>query len=124
MTSTFGAPLGGTIRGGQYGMDVSARFSIRPPKGAGGLGRDLPSMVVVALGAPGAPVVCWALAEAKPRTVSTTIAIRNVLVFIVTFSIAHAAQAIEPRVFGRGQAIRRRLGALGDHLGKGMGAIR
>src|SRR5262245_55869348 len=90
MTSTFGAPLGGTIRGGQYGMESSARFSIRPPNGAGGVGSDLPLIVVVALGAPGTPGVCWALAAVRPRTISTTRAMSNVLVFIITFSMLQA----------------------------------
>jgi len=34
---------------------------ISPPNGCGAGGRYLPSIVVVALGEPGVPVICWAL---------------------------------------------------------------
>jgi hypothetical protein len=64
MSSTFGAPLGGMIRGGQYGLESWARMLIMPSNGAGGFGRYLPSTVVVASGEPGTPVVCWAKAGA------------------------------------------------------------
>jgi hypothetical protein len=40
---------------------------IVPPNGAGGGGRYLPSIVVVALGEPGVPVVCWAKVEPAVR---------------------------------------------------------
>ena len=39
---------------------------IVPPNGAGGGGICRPSMVVVALGAPGVPVICWAAAGMMP----------------------------------------------------------
>src|SRR5208282_3298331 len=60
MSSTFGAPLGGTTVIGQYGFESLAFSLITPPNGAGGGGSCLPSMVVVALGEPGTPVICCA----------------------------------------------------------------
>ena len=64
----MGAPLGGTTVGGQYGLESLASRLIVPPNGAGGGGRYFPSMVVVALGEPGVPVVCWAPAGTQART--------------------------------------------------------
>ena len=46
---------------GQYGVESLAVSLMTPPNGAGGAGSWLPGMVVVALGEPGTPVVCWAL---------------------------------------------------------------
>src|SRR5262249_31135224 len=60
--STLGAPLGGTTCGGQYGFYWLACRLMTPPNFGGGGGRYFPSMVVVALGEPGAPVVCCARA--------------------------------------------------------------
>ena len=60
MSSTLGAPLGGTTRGGQYGLESLALSLITPPNGSGGGGSCFPSMVTVALGEPGVPVICWA----------------------------------------------------------------
>src|SRR5215471_14319982 len=56
----LGAPFGGTTCGGQYGFDWLACRLISPPNFGGGGGRYFPSMVVVALGEPGVPVVCCA----------------------------------------------------------------
>ena len=58
----FGAPLGGTTRGGQYGVESLALSLITPPNGIGGGGSCFPSSVTVALGEPGAPLICWAVA--------------------------------------------------------------
>jgi hypothetical protein len=58
--STLGAPLGGTTRGGQYGLESLTLSSITPPNFSGGGGSSFPLMVVVALGEPGVPVICWA----------------------------------------------------------------
>ena len=44
-------------------MEFWASRPIRPPKGGAGFGRNLPSTVVVAFGAPGVPMICWAGAE-------------------------------------------------------------
>jgi hypothetical protein len=60
MSRILGAPLGGTIRAGQYGFESLALRLMVPPNFCSGAGRYLPSMVVVDPGDPGVPVVCWA----------------------------------------------------------------
>src|SRR5260370_9889494 len=60
MRRMLGAPLGGTTRGGQYGVESRALSLITPPNFPGGAGRTVPLMVVVALGEPGVPVISWA----------------------------------------------------------------
>ena len=57
INSTFGAPLGGTIRGAHQAFDWAALSLITPPNFGSGGGSCLPSIVVVALGEPGSPVV-------------------------------------------------------------------
>src|SRR5438046_2160189 len=64
MRRTLGAPLGGTTRGGQYGFESSALSLITPANGMGGGGICFPSIVTVALGEPGTPVICCASAGA------------------------------------------------------------
>src|SRR6516165_11066036 len=59
---TFGASLGGTTRAGQYGVDCAALRSILPSNFCDGGGSWFPSIVVVALGEPGVPVICCASA--------------------------------------------------------------
>src|SRR5262249_4286392 len=63
ISSTFGAPLGGTTRGGQYGFESLASSLITPSNAGGGGGNCLPSSVIVALGEPGVPVICCATPE-------------------------------------------------------------
>ena len=46
------------MRGGQYGFESFASSLITPPNFIGGGGICFPSIVVVALGEPGVPVVC------------------------------------------------------------------
>jgi hypothetical protein len=58
ISSTFGAPLGGTICAGQQGFESVAPRLMTPPKAGGGDGTYLPSMVVVALVEHGVSVVC------------------------------------------------------------------
>src|SRR5271165_875412 len=60
MRRTLGAPLGGTSRGGHQGLESMALSLITPPNFSGGAGSCSPLMVVVALGEPGVPVICWA----------------------------------------------------------------
>src|ERR1700755_437714 len=67
MRRTLGAPFGGTTWAGQYGFDWLASRLISPPNFGGGGGRYFPSIVVVALGEPGVPVVCCA-AAGRPET--------------------------------------------------------
>src|SRR5271170_6383057 len=57
---TLGAPLGGTICGGQYGLESLALRLMTPPNFEAGFGMYFPSIVVVLLGEPGAGLVgCW-----------------------------------------------------------------
>src|SRR5260370_10412234 len=75
MRRMFGAPFGGTMVGGQYGLESTALSLITPPNGGAGGGSCFPSIVVVALGEPGVPVgwIC-ALAEgATPMTAAASI---------------------------------------------------
>src|SRR6516162_10884522 len=67
ISSTFGAPFGGTTRGAHQGVDSEAFSLITPPNFGSGGGSCLPSMVVVALGDPGTPVTCWADAVRQLR---------------------------------------------------------
>src|SRR5205814_9015892 len=60
MSRMFGAPLGGTTDGGQYGLESLTLSLMTPPNGNGGGGICFPSIVTVALGAAGVPLICWA----------------------------------------------------------------
>ena len=60
ISSTFGAPFGGTTRGAHQGFDCRAPSLMTPPNFGSGGGSCLPLMVVVALGEPGVPVICCA----------------------------------------------------------------
>src|SRR6266481_6894839 len=72
ISSTLGAPLGGTTVGGQPAFESTALRLTLPAKGGGGFGIYLPPMVVVARGEPGVPVV-WTCArrKAQPPAVRT-----------------------------------------------------
>src|SRR5215472_4727080 len=71
ISKTSGAPFGGTTVAGQNGLESFESKLIVPPKGGAGGGRYFPSIVVVASGEPGVPVVCWASAEPTARTART-----------------------------------------------------
>src|SRR5499426_3538234 len=71
ISKTLGAPFGGTTVAGQDGLESFASKLIVPPKGEAGGGRYFPSIVVVASGEPGVPVVCWASAEPTVRAART-----------------------------------------------------
>src|SRR5277367_2778109 len=71
MSSTLGAPLGGTMRGGHQGVESLALSLITPPNFGGGGGSCFPSMVVVALGAPNVPVTCCAAADLATSMAAT-----------------------------------------------------
>src|SRR6185312_7467208 len=60
MSRMLGAPLGGTTVGGHHGLESVAVSSITPPNFGSGGGSCFPSIVVVAPGDPGVPVVCCA----------------------------------------------------------------
>src|SRR6476659_1001432 len=64
MSRMLGAPLGGTTVGGHHGLESVAVSLITPPNFGSGGGSCFPSMVVVALGEPGVPVV-WICAVAE-----------------------------------------------------------
>src|SRR5437762_6520716 len=73
MSRMLGAPLGGTTVGGHHGLESVAVSLITPPNFGSGGGICLPSMVVVAPGEPGVPVVCIC-AVAEGATAMTTAA--------------------------------------------------
>src|SRR5438128_3644085 len=80
ISSTLGAPFGGTTVGGQNGLEFTALSLITPPNFGSGGGSCFPSIVVVALGEPGVPVV-WICARAEVATAMTaaaSIAPRNI----------------------------------------------
>src|SRR5512136_479748 len=62
ISSTLGAPFGGTTRGAHQAFDSEAFSLITPPNFGSGGGRCFPSIVVVAPGDPGTPVVSTARA--------------------------------------------------------------
>ena len=62
ISSTFGAPLGGTTRGGHQVFEPGIASLITPPNFGGGGGNCLPWIVVVAFAAPSTPVTCCAAA--------------------------------------------------------------
>src|SRR5881392_906123 len=73
----LGAPLGGTTRGGQYGLESRALSLITPPNGIGGAGICFPSIVTVELGFPGVPLICWAWGEcATAITAAASVALK------------------------------------------------
>src|SRR2546430_8475734 len=73
MSSTLGAPFGGSTRGGQYGFDWAALRSILPPNFGGGGGSCFPSSVIVAAGEPGTPLICCAVAAVATAIPSTAV---------------------------------------------------
>src|SRR6516164_4122448 len=91
MSKMLGAPLRGTTVGGQYGLESLASMLIVPLNGAGGGGRYLPSMVVVALGEPGVPVVCCASVGTIVNTVNVA---SNSADIFMTVSLSPASGAL------------------------------
>src|SRR5712692_9311176 len=69
ISSTLGAPFGGTTRGAHQAFDSEAFSLITPPNFGSGHGSCLPLSVVVAVGEPRTPVTCCA--EADPRHEAT-----------------------------------------------------
>src|SRR5882672_1252897 len=74
ISSTLGAPLGGTTRGGHQGLESLALSLITPPNFGGGGGSCFPPIVVVALGEPKTPVTCCAAAGAAASLTASRIA--------------------------------------------------
>src|SRR5262245_6759957 len=71
ISRTFGAPFGGTMRGGHDGTEPCMVCLITPPNFGDGFGSCDGSAVVVALGAPGLPVRCGAGAVAAPALLTS-----------------------------------------------------
>ena len=88
ISNTLGAVLGGTTRGGQYGLESAALSLMTPPNGMGWGGSCFPSIVVVASGEPRVPVVCiCAVAEdATAMMAATEIAYGRMYLFDLMFS--------------------------------------
>ena len=86
MRRTLGTPFGGTTWAGQYGLESLESRLIVPPNGAGGGGRYLPSIVVVAPGEPGVPVV-WAKVEPAVRARTAAVIISARMVGVVEFMV-------------------------------------
>src|SRR4029450_13982675 len=66
MSRMLGAPLGGTTVGGHHDLESVAVSLITPPNFGSGGGSCFPSMVVVAPGEPGVPVVWICSARREP----------------------------------------------------------
>src|SRR5262245_64286717 len=67
ISRTFGAPFGGTTRGGHHTLDCASFSLITPPNFGAGGGSCLPGMVVVASGEPGVPAVWTDPGSSSPR---------------------------------------------------------
>src|SRR5947199_5880192 len=103
MSSTFGAPLGGTTRGGHHGVEFVALSLITPPNFIGGGGICFPSRVTVALGEPGTPTICCAIEETGASRVESSMgSITTDRLVFMTISLLqkHAASHLtqEPRL--------------------------
>src|SRR5882724_7233303 len=88
----LGAPLGGTTFGGHHVFDSVASSLITPPNLGGGGGSCLPSMVIVALGNPSVPLICWAYAPdegiAPRRTLNDSIAAAFMISFLLESAVS------------------------------------
>ena len=88
ISSTLGAPLGGTTRGAHQGLDCSAPSLMTPPNFGSGAGSCLLLTVVVALGEPSVPLTCCAVAgpaaDRAPKMARTTLA--KLLILSMDFS--------------------------------------
>src|SRR4029077_19372846 len=85
MSRMLGAPLGGTTRGGHHALESTAVSLITPPNFGSGGGSCFPSIVVVAPGEPGVPVV-WTCAMAEGEAAikaAAKIPLRRISVFVV-----------------------------------------
>src|SRR5215470_13392578 len=88
ISSTFGAPLGGTTRGAHQYFDCSAPSLITPPNLGSGGGSWLPLMLVVALAEPGVPVICWAIpGSAASRALAIETRVVRLIVFMLVAPI-------------------------------------
>src|SRR5450432_4189469 len=72
ISSTLGAPFGGTTRGAHHCFDSEAFSLITPPNLGSGGGSCAPLIVVVALGEPSTPLTCCAEADPKHEATAST----------------------------------------------------
>src|SRR3974390_1132833 len=75
---TLGACLGGTTVGGHQGLESFASSLMTPSNFIGGGGSCFPSIVVVALGEPGTPLICCAT-TGEVATAPTSAAIESAI---------------------------------------------
>src|SRR6266436_2139741 len=87
MRRMLGAPFGGTTRGGHHGLESKALSLISPPNFIGGGGICFPSIVTVALGAPGTPVICWAIAEKAVVKMQAATAAQRLILLCVCIAV-------------------------------------
>src|SRR5450756_1174594 len=98
ISSTLGAPFGGTTRGGHHGVESLALSLMTPPNFGGGGGSCLPSIVIVALGEPGVPLICWVIAPEErtvPRRMLNGIALA-ILIMLPLLSVTASKQTPRP----------------------------
>src|SRR6187397_1933561 len=95
MSRMFGASLGGTTRGAHQAFARSALSWMTPPKLGSGGGSCLPSIVVVASGDPGVPVVCCAF-PGRRAVMTRTRAVESfrAFVFMAGLFLMHAEGVI------------------------------
>src|ERR1700722_4408014 len=103
MSRMLGAPLGGTMRGGHQVFDPSRVSLITPPNFGSGAGSRFPLTVVVELGKPGTPVICWActvltgnhhtIVSNAPRAM-----LRRACGFVVILLISFCVSSVAPRI--------------------------
>src|SRR6266581_1648870 len=97
MSSTLGAPFGGTTRGGHHGFESLALSLITPPNLVGGGGSCLPSIVIVALGDPGVPLICWAIATGARAAARKTLNDSRAVDLIISLLLKSAASTPKSR---------------------------
>src|SRR5689334_13285300 len=91
ISSTFGAPLGGTTRGAHQGFESLAVSLITPPNSGGRGGNCCPSIVVVAAGEPGAGLSAACEATAMNAADNAALALslfRSISFLFVRFSFS------------------------------------
>jgi len=85
ISSTLGAPLGGTIRGSHQGVDSDARSLMVPPNFGSGAGSCLPLIEVVAWAEPSSPVTSCAMPDeaCSPKAIpETAMVMTNLIAFM------------------------------------------
>src|SRR5258708_155273 len=99
----LGAAFGGTTRGGHHGCESLALSLMTPPNFRGGGGSCLPSIVIVALGEPGVPLIRWAIAPGDrlvPRRMLNDSAVA-ILVIPLLLKIVASVESHAPFLIAR-----------------------